>query len=436
MMTTSEWLNTVAQVGAGLVAVIVVYYVCQSIASADGLLFSTASNAERKKTTILDGVVDASQPKQRDYNTVLPIGSFLPYANVRQSVNRKGGAQFTYSFWLYVDNITWIHKNDTPCNIPTTTTEGLTFDPKHNPRLYTLFVKGDKRCYQYQLQDLDNTGNPLGSPVNRQGRYVMCPLIALGDPSDKEIWVYFNTLGKIDQCIKLKATPSLDSTLRRNISTLTEKQWTMYTFTFMDYIPMGGFDSMIVINSYINDVPYQTDQVPGALRCNDGELCVLPDGAPGANTLTASRLLMSTFDYYNYALSNNEVAARFSAGKPVVLKGYHAATIIVLSSIFFILGSITYAVLHRKRVLQDLRDVDVYILARIAFAALVCGFLSNILWISLLKAHPVYVVTALSATTPIVTIILAALVLSEPVTIIHVIGILFMAVGAFLCIKS
>jgi drug/metabolite transporter (DMT)-like permease len=45
-------------------------------------------------------------------------------------------------------------------------------------------------------------------------------------------------------------------------------------------------------------------------------------------------------------------------------------------------------------------------------------------------------VTGLSATTPIITILLAAFILSEPITSFHVIGILLIAFGNIMCFKS
>ena len=45
---------------------------------------------------------------------------------------------------------------------------------------------------------------------------------------------------------------------------------------------------------------------------NEGEFTILPDGKPGSDSSYTSKLLLSTMDYYNYALSDKDVVARFN----------------------------------------------------------------------------------------------------------------------------
>ena len=308
-----EILSIIAQIAAAIVVVYFIYVISVFVMSSDNLATTaTWTQAYPRKTSILTGVVDATVPTQRSYNTVLPVASKLPYMDIRRSVNRMGGAQYTYSFWMYVDNIAWLHNNASTCNIGTDTPP---YNLSDNPNLYTLFIKGDKRCYQYTTQNWDkDTQTSLSAPVYNQGRFVMSPMVSIGNPTNKELFVHFNTLDKVNNYIKLSRNPSPDSTLRHNVPSLVEKAWTMYTFVFMDYMPISDFEKGIVIKSYVNDTLYQMDRVPGTLRDNEGEFTLLPDGKPGSDSSYTSHLLLSSMDYYNYALSDRDVINRFNAG--------------------------------------------------------------------------------------------------------------------------
>jgi hypothetical protein len=309
--------STALQIAAGLFTAYVMYVISLWVLAADSLgQLGEIQQGLQRKTQILDGVIEATQVKARVWNTVLPVGSQLPYIDVRRSVNRKGGTQFSYSFWLYIDNIASIHNTNSNANAfnnlqsaadiaaGTTMIGENQYTIENNPNLYTLMIKGDKRTFRYKV----------GTGTYKHGRYVMCPQIAIGDPQSKEMHVYFNTLDRVDQCIILKAVPDHDSTVRHNLPALIEKSWTMYTFVFMDYVPINDFESGIVIKSYVNDAFYQMDRLPGSIRENDGELSILPDGAPGSDTSYPTRLLMSTTDYFNYALSDADVTRRYNAG--------------------------------------------------------------------------------------------------------------------------
>ena len=319
----------IVEILAGLFTGYVIYVISLFVLSTDSLgTLGDIQQGIQKKTSILNGVVDAKDNKSRTWNTVLPVSN--NYLDMRRSVNRRGGVEFSYSFWMYVDNIAWIHntnnasnvfnnsaKSNLPRKYPDSSAPGNEYKIESNPNLYPLLIKGDKRCFRYEVTPMGPDGAPMvgAEKTCKQGRYVMSPMIAIGNPKQKEMRVYFNTLDKIDQCIVLKKMPdSTDSTLRHNIASLAEKSWTMYTFVFTDYVPIDDFENGIVVKSYVNDTLYQVDRVAGSLRDNDGDLAVLPDGAPGTDSTYTSRLLLSTMDYYNHALTDADVVRRYNAG--------------------------------------------------------------------------------------------------------------------------
>jgi hypothetical protein len=355
----ASFIGFLVQLAAGLVVIFIVYGIAVYVMNTDGIASDTGIvQAIAARTTVLPGTVDATAWRPRVWNTVLPdgaaINSSLP---IRRSVNRYGGAQFTYSFWLYVDNLQNIHnnsKNNSSCTwsyikskkskssatdaCPPTGSTGTTpagdtdgpdtftskdkkvkFDRSDSPDLYVLFMKGDNRCFEYAVCPYDKENKKvLANETGYVGRYVKAPLIAIGNPLKREIVVSFNSLSAVDNTVVLSSNPDpYDSTARRNVPSLTEHAWVMYTFVFMDYVPINDFESGIVVKSYINDTVYQMDKFSGSLRDNDGELTVLPDGPPGTDmtySTPGTKLLLSTMDYYNYALSDIEVRNRYTHG--------------------------------------------------------------------------------------------------------------------------
>ena len=316
------------QVAVGILVIFIIYGVAVYVMNTDGIASDQGIvQAIATRTTVLPGTIDASHWIPRVWNTVLPSGaSTLPSLQIRKSVNRFGGAQFSYSFWLYVDNLQNIHQNtnnsQVNCNLggqnPTASDGSTPILSVNNPDLYVLFVKGDNRCYQYSTASYDLASKKAGTSTGFQGRYVKAPLVAIGDPNLREMRVYYNSLSAVDNVVILSRNANTyDSTARRNVPSLTEGSWVMYTFVFMDYVPINDFETGIVVKSYVNDTLYQIDKSTGSLKDNDGELTVLPDGPPGTDSsysTPGTKLLLSTMDYYNYALSDQQVASRFRAG--------------------------------------------------------------------------------------------------------------------------
>ncbi len=308
------------QVVAGIVVILFALVISNVIMSADRLIKMKGKwEAMQKRTNILNGYIDASDVVSREWNTVNPESVAFPFLDVGRSVNRIGGTQFTYSFWMYVENLATIHQ--TPKNMwygnskavddGYVTIGGNRYYLKDNPPLYPLLIKGDRHVYNYSRQsgiDLDYV----------QGRYVMSPMIAIGNPKFKEICVLFNSVDRVDCKISVKRSPSIDSTLRHNLSSITEQSWVMYTFVFSDLAPETGFESGIVVKTYINDTLYQLDKLNGVLRDNDGNLTLLPNGAPGTDSTSPCKVMLSTMDYYNYAMSDDQVTRRYNAGYSTV----------------------------------------------------------------------------------------------------------------------
>lgn len=116
------------------------------------------NNDIRKETEIINGIYDFSLPEVK-FNTINK--SHMYYRDISPSINQQGGAEYSYNFWLYVDQ-------NGLNNLKETDTADI------NKKDIILFYKGEKAIYynknnyncQYKMQGGNNyinliTKNPL-----------------------------------------------------------------------------------------------------------------------------------------------------------------------------------------------------------------------------------------------------------------------------------
>jgi hypothetical protein len=300
-MELPGWLWIIVQIAVGILIVYIYYVISLFVMATDNLSTDTTlTQSFKRETIILDGIIDTSTHSRVEYNTV-NTQSTGPYLDIRSSVNRMGGTQFTYSFWLYIEDMTSIYSRKNK----------VCYDPNQGD-MYTLFLKGSDQCYQYS-----KTVSGLG-PQEITGRWAMCPLVAIGNIQNKEMLLFFNTLEKVDNKISIKKSSQAwnEDTARKNLPSIIEGRWVMYTFVFVDYVPLDDFANGIVVKTYMNDTLYQMDKIRGTLKENSGNFVLLPDGPPGTDTPKGdhTNLLLSSFSYYNYAMTDIEVQQRFARG--------------------------------------------------------------------------------------------------------------------------
>jgi drug/metabolite transporter (DMT)-like permease len=121
--------------------------------------------------------------------------------------------------------------------------------------------------------------------------------------------------------------------------------------------------------------------------------------------------------------------------KPILKSGYHYATLLLVGSFFFGIGSIVFAFVCNQHVVRDLSRMDAQTLFLIAFVNLVCGFLGNMIFYHLLSHHHSNLVTAITATSPLFSFLIAYLYLSEPVSFLSFFGIFCIVGGTLLILK-
>lgn len=275
--------NMVMQVAAGIAISLVIYWVSLLVMRTDKLVIDQRLTATfPTEVPIFNGYVDAASYSNKVFNTMNDAsGSFLA---LPRSVNRKGGAQFTYSVWLYMGDVS-----------------------DSNIKNKVLFTRGSMQPYKYVR------AHP-GAAINVRDAadlYVRCPMVRFGKDY-REFVVEFNTADDPDTRVVMSSVrDNTDSALRRNMASLTANYWVMATFVFEDNMPINDFESGIVVRFYLNDTLFQVSRVRGTLRQNNGALHVLPL-RQGEMPMQGVRL--ANFSYFNYAMGDEDVRARYMRG--------------------------------------------------------------------------------------------------------------------------
>lgn len=264
------------QVALGILVALVIYWLSLFAINRDKLVITSNLFVTNKPTSfpIINGYVDCASATNMSFNT--SNGQAKSYLPMPRSVNLKGGAQFSYSFWMYLDDVS-----------------------EENIKDKVILCKGDTRRYDYKVV------NKADSVILDTGKaqIVKCPLIRFGK-NYKELVVEFNTNDKFDEkMVIMNNVSETDSAVRRNAMSLTPHYWVLFTFVFEDNVPINDFENGISIRFYINDTLYQMHRVRSTLKQNNGNLFVLPDET--GTGIKSARI--SDLTYHNYALDDKKV---------------------------------------------------------------------------------------------------------------------------------
>lgn len=268
------------QVFIGLIFVYVIYFGSILVMNVDKLVINEKYEiAKKRRVPVIDGYIDASA-QVVSFNTMIPLANnYLP---IRPSVNIKGGAQFTYNFWMYAD-------------------------PSANVAHKVLFLKGDKEKYTFTITD--NFAKKPSPIVRTKEHMVFCPQVKFG--ADMQTFeILFNTFNKHDEKMIINTIRSEDSVSRNNLLSTLYSTWFMITITFEDNIPINDFENGIQVKFYVNDALYKIQKFPSALKQNQGDLHLFPNESSKAIT----NVKISNFNYYNYIISEKEIKDLLYAG--------------------------------------------------------------------------------------------------------------------------
>lgn len=273
------------QVVIGIIIVYIIYLLSTIAIKADKLAIDMEKDLSRKrKINVINGYIDS--------NNKIIINTIIQFANnylpITPSMNIKGGAQFTYQLWLFIEDPNVIGDK-------------------------MIFIKGDPKLYTYKVQEQKyNISTKTMEPSYTRkavSQIAKCPMLSFkggGDPGTVEFNLKFNTLHNLDESFDIVNIKSEKTIYRNNIMSIFSKQWFMVTIVFQDNMPINDFETGIVVKFYLNDVMYQQKVYNSALKQNDSELILFPEVIQGCK--------MTDFSYYNYAIGDDEVINTYKKG--------------------------------------------------------------------------------------------------------------------------
>lgn len=281
----------VTQIGLGVLIVYIVYLIALFIMREDKLVASDTKNTSNTDNLIIDGYTRSSAVANISFNTINPHVS--NYTALHRSYNRVGGAQFTYSFWLFVNSAA--------------SGRGAYGDGLKGK---DIFLRGDRREYTYQKRSPSQLENGVDEIMEeRTDTLIKCPRIRFGDDSN-DIVIEFNTQDDIDHRVSMASqVHDNDVTIRHNLMSLMTNRWVLLTVTFEDNVPVNDFENGIIVRFFVNDILYFTHRVTSTLRQNRGNLFLFPGGEiPGCS--------IANLRYMNYAAGFKEVKRLYEKGRP------------------------------------------------------------------------------------------------------------------------
>lgn len=308
-----------------------------------------SAGAIRKSVVVFQGIKDLSSSKDEMYETVDDTsGSFR---DLVPSVNQASGIEYSYNFWLYMDQDGLTDDASTTAAASATANSALgsmnvsdmvtaDLDGGLNPTYVAagqrhkaplmLFLRGDKRAYTFKKVCLPGTHSVKTDVL------VKNPLVKLEDAGNA-LTVEFNTVDAPDSC-----TAATDAVSASNPDWATgnahkvgiiglrtdnlKKKWFMVTVVVAETAPSLPMSTRnrTTCMIYINGTIAQTQSVAGSsVRNPTGNLYVHPIIKNAASTavsldidsgLYAGKMQMADLTYFNYAITTGELASIFSTG--------------------------------------------------------------------------------------------------------------------------
>lgn len=272
------------QIIIGLIILFLIYSLTLNTLNLDAIVSIPELTVKQKEfSTIVKDTNNSAQLAKMRFNTVFPYRmNYVPFMKMSESVNGRMGSQFTYQFWMKI--------NDT------------------NPNLIQnliILLKGDDTKYRLGYYDYYDVAHPWMKELTTEPDYMIkCPLIKFGE-NHKHLIVEFNTSSKPNESVHIKLGND-DESNRTNPLTLLPLDWGLLTFVFQENNKEGGFK----FTFYLNDKAVMNVNFQGFLRMNDGDLYLFPNLDSKADVLSISNM-----KYYNYARTDRDIVFDFNKGR-------------------------------------------------------------------------------------------------------------------------
>ena len=309
-------INPLIQVIISLIILLLMGYIGYNIYLIELQNMFQGENDIRKEVSILSGTYDFSNSEVR-YST--QNKSQLNYKNIKPSINQEGGAEYSYNFWLFVDQ------------------EKL--QPQQGGvenKDYILFLKGEKNLYasdkfNYNCANVDRTYNPVIITKN--------PLVRLSGDG-KKIAVEYNNIYTADSFQQSASYKSCNEINSKNWNERNKKMLGIYDIEFnnkwfMVTIVMkevADSNNLLSINKasckmYINGVKlldkkvetkYMNNIYSATFKNNSSPFYINPNIDASLNPFgkpnKENQIKIADIKYYNYAINEDIIASLSNKG--------------------------------------------------------------------------------------------------------------------------
>lgn len=331
-----EMLLTLIQVIIAVVIVAALFVLAFYIYNREYIQALQTATEPRKTVIIFNGIKDLNTNHNEVYET--RDTTHPTFKDMKVAINQKGGAEFSYNFWMYKDQNA-LNTNITQDTLSPLTDAGLRTDD------IVLFLKGYKNTYTYK--------NLCGK--EKTDLLVKCPVVKL-QQKGKSLVVEVNTTASPDtvhEGARSTCTDLSQNWRERNAHLVAldgldsanfDKKWFMVSIVVQDVTPYDPlpFRNRVRVAIYINGILELDKYIEGRLgsmgddatviRQNTGPFYVAPtislnrftglneSNVPQYTTLTAGfpasiptkALYLADMSYYNYVLPEDEIKALYA----------------------------------------------------------------------------------------------------------------------------
>jgi len=312
--------GTFLQIIVAVAVVVIMFVIGFAIYNMEKIRAIRDTGVLRKEVPVFSGIKDLKNSDS--YDTINPLSS--TYKDLTPSINQRGGAEYTYSFWLYISDQNSL-SNYAPLSNTNTPDNG--FD-QQNP--FVLLLRGEPKltpykgpCYkaQDQLRKDILVKNPLIRLDNR-GQFLMFELNTYKTPDG----VKANT-----QSTSCESASTYEGSInyKFGIKELPYNEWFLVTFVVQDVSP--PLQNKVFVQIYINSDSKIKTYMDGSIdvaqltsnmsltRNLKSRLHIAPTIEGMSITqprIAEMKVMMGDLSYFNYALDSAAVKARFDRGKP------------------------------------------------------------------------------------------------------------------------
>jgi hypothetical protein len=257
-----------------------------TIETTNSLLFQT--KLTNKSVVVVPGVKSTKDEESIFITTSVTnkLNRKLPFVYLSPSLDRDGGAQFTYSFWFKTE-------------------PGSNFDT-------VLFMRGDKTRADFINVKKEALNRSIKHPV------AFCPMIRAKMESGGDLT--FTSQVNVNDDYNKVATHTV-----KNESAVDVTQWNLVCVSYVDG-ELHGQERVVMCKIWYNLIPQQQFFQGSSIKSNGGNLYVIPEfsGGDGRNAYPKMTHTngMRNLTYHNWAFSSNDVHDMMAKQSAALKKPY------------------------------------------------------------------------------------------------------------------